>query len=160
MPEISGLEERHEMLTSEMKQLIRTHSAGFVATVREDGSAAVSPKATFVVVDDRTIACGNIRSPGTARNLRAQAACEICFLDPLARKAVRISARGHMVGKAKAAAELLAVFEQYWPDYLPHMTGFMVFDLKSSELVLSPAYDHGHTEQELIDSNRAKMAGL
>jgi len=148
------------MLTTEMQNLIRTHTAGFVATIREDGSAAVSPKATFVVVDDRTIACGNIRSPGTASNLRRSASCEICFLDPLTRKAVRVSGNGTMIGKAVASKELTAVFEQYWADYLPYMTGFMVFDLTSAELILSPAYDHGATEEELATANKAKMAAL
>ncbi len=148
------------MLTDEMIKLIRTHTAGFVATLREDGTPAVSPKATFCVLDTKTIACGNIRSPGTARRLRNNPACEICFLDPLSRKAVRVSAKGHMSGKAVADKALIALFEEYWPDYLQHMTGFMVFDLKSAELVLSPAYDHGHTEAELVEVNKAKMAGL
>lgn len=148
------------MLTDEMQSLIRTHTAGFVATTRADGSAAVSPKATFVVVDDRTIACGNIRSPGTAANLRRNPACEICFLDPLTRKAVRVSGSGTMIAKAVASHELTGVFEEYWADYLQHMTGFMVFDLASAELILSPAYDHGATEEELAIVNKAKMAGL
>lgn len=148
------------MLSDEMQSLIRTHTAGFVATIRDDGTAAVSPKATFVVVDDRTIACGNIRSPGTAANLRRSPACEICFLDPLTRKAVRVSANGTMIGKAVASNELTGIFEQYWADYLPHMTGFMVFDLISAELILSPAYNHGATEEELKSANKAKMAAL
>ena len=148
------------MLTDEMQNLIRTHTAGFVATIRKDGSAAVSPKATFVVVDERTLACGNIRSPGTAANLRRSPCCEICFLDPLTRKAVRISGNGTMIGKAVASRELTGLFEQYWADYLPHMTGFMIFDLTSAELILSPAYDHGATEAELKTANKAKMAAL
>ena len=40
-------------------------SAGAVATVNADGTPAVSPKATFVVVDDQRVAFGNIRSPAT-----------------------------------------------------------------------------------------------
>ena len=148
------------MLTAEMQSIITTHSCGFVATIDGDGRPAVSPKATFVVVDERTVACGNIRSPGTARNLRASAACEICFLDPLARKAVRVRASGSVVARAAAAPELVAKFEQAWADYLPHMTGFFVFDLSSAELVLSPAYDYGHTQEELVASNKAKMAAL
>jgi hypothetical protein len=61
------------MLSNDMQSIITTHSCGFVATIDGDGLPAVSPKATFLVVDDRTIACGNIRSPGTAKNLRANA---------------------------------------------------------------------------------------
>jgi hypothetical protein len=148
------------MLSEEMQNLIRTHTAGFVATTRADGSAAVSPKATFVVLDERTIACGNIRSPGTTANLRRNPACEICFLDPLTRKAVRVSCNGTVIGKAVASHELTAVFEKFWADYLPYMTGFMVFDLASAELILSPAYDHGATQQELATANKAKMAAL
>ena len=148
------------MLTDEMQSLIRTHTAGFVATVRADGSAAVSPKATFVVVDERTIACGNIRSPGTVANLRRNPACEICFLDPLTRKAVRVCGNGTVIARAVASHELTGVFEEYWADYLQHMTGFMVFDLSSAELILSPAYDHGETERELATATKAKMAAL
>ncbi len=148
------------MLTTEMKSIITTHSCGFVATLAHDGTPAVSPKATFVVVDDRTIACGNIRSPGTATNLRASAACEVCFLDPLARKAVRVKATGKVIARAAAGQDLVAKFEAAWADYLPHMTSFFVFDVASAELVLSPAYDHGHSEAELVASNKAKMAGL
>jgi hypothetical protein len=35
---------------------------GFVATIAADGTPCVSPKATFFVVDDCTIAYGDIRS--------------------------------------------------------------------------------------------------
>ena len=148
------------MFTAEMQSIITTHSCGFVATIDGDGRPAVSPKATFVVVDDRNIACGNIRSPGTARNLRASPSCEICFLDPLARKAVRVRASGKVVPRASADQALVTKFEQAWADYLPHMTGFFVFDVSEAELVLSPAYDYGHTEEELVASNKAKMAAL
>ena len=148
------------MLSNEMQSIITTHSCGFVGTINADGAPAVSPKATFVVVNERTIACGNIRSPGTAKNLRASPACEICFLDPLARKAVRVKATGNVVTRAAAPSELVAKFETAWADYLPHLTGFFVFDIAKAELVLSPAYDHGHTQVELVASNKAKMAAL
>ena len=55
-------------LSEPMKQIIRNYSAGAVATVNADGSPSVSPKATFVIVDDHCIAYGNIRSPGTSPN--------------------------------------------------------------------------------------------
>ncbi len=148
------------MLSSEMQAIITTHSCGFVGTIGPDGSPAVSPQATIVVIDERTIACGNIRSPGTARNQRASSDSEVCFLDPLARKAVRVRASGSVVPKAAAAPDLVAKFEQAWADYLPHMTGFFVFNLANAELVLSPAYDYGHTQDELMASNKAKMAAL
>lgn len=44
------------MLTADMKRTIREQRLGFVATVNADGTPNVSPKATFVVIDDRSIA--------------------------------------------------------------------------------------------------------
>ena len=57
-----------DRLSEPMQKIIRQHSAGSVATVNADGTPAVSPKATFVVVDSRCIAYGNIRSPGSSPN--------------------------------------------------------------------------------------------
>ena len=37
------------MLTNEMKKIINEHSAGMVATVNENGTPSVSPKATFFI---------------------------------------------------------------------------------------------------------------
>lgn len=148
------------MLDADMKTIIATHSCGFVSSLNADGTPAVSPKATFLVLDDETIACGNIRSPGTARNLRANPACEVCFLDPLTRKAVRVKATGKVVAKASAPADMLAKFEDVWGEYLPHMSGFFVFELSAAELILSPAYDHGYTQDDLVTANKAKMASL
>src|SRR4029077_18639306 len=51
------------MLTEDMKRIIREQPLGYVATIGADGAPRVSPKATFVVVDDSTIAYGDIRSP-------------------------------------------------------------------------------------------------
>jgi predicted pyridoxine 5'-phosphate oxidase superfamily flavin-nucleotide-binding protein len=56
------------MLTAEMKQVVHEQRLGFVATVNADGTPNVSPKATFIVLDDATIGFGDIRSPGTPRN--------------------------------------------------------------------------------------------
>ena len=79
------------MLTEEMTQLIQHHRAGMVATVNDDGTPSVSPKGTFVVLGDDAIAFGNIRSPGTLRNIRKRPAVEVCFIDPVLRKAVRVT---------------------------------------------------------------------
>ena len=70
-------------LTEPMKRLIQNYSAGAVATLNEDGTPAVSPKATFVVIDDGCIAFGNIRSPGTVANIRSCPDVEVNFIDVL-----------------------------------------------------------------------------
>jgi len=57
------------MLTEEMKSIIRTYPVGFVASVNADGTPNLSPKGTFVVLNDTQLAFGHIRSPGTIGNI-------------------------------------------------------------------------------------------
>ena len=148
------------MLTPEMTTLIENHSAGMVATVNADGTPAVSPKATFVVLDPCTLAFGHLRSPGTLANLDRMPALEIVFLAVLARRAVRIAGEGRIVAKADADAALLAAFEAKWAEYLPHMRAFVRVDIGRALSIDSPAYDLGHDEAELRAANLAKLAAL
>lgn len=148
------------MLTDEMRGLIVAYTAGMVATTNDDGSPAVSPKATFVVVDDRTIAYGDIRSPGTAANLRARPDVEVCFLDVLARKAVRIAGTATIVAKDAASDALKRAMDEKWGDYQGSMSAFVQIDVRHAELILSPAYDRGETEKGLKAQNLARLNAL
>lgn len=148
------------MLTDAMRTMIMTFNAGSVATVNADGTPSVSTKATFVIVDDTTIAFGNIRSPGTVTNLMKRPAIEICFTDVLARKALRVTGTAEVVRKHQAPAAVSAAFEAAWADYLQHMSAFIVIDVTAVEEILSPAYDHGASEAELKADNLAKLNAL
>ena len=145
------------MLTEEMKALIRAFSAGAVATVNADGTPSVSPKATFVIVDDETLAFGNLRSPGTLFNLRANPAVEVCFTDVLARKAVRVAGTASIVDKVEAPQRLWDTFNEAWEDYVPYMPEFVVIKVLAAELILSPAYDFGFTEAGLRAANLERL---
>ena len=148
------------MLTDEMQTLIRHHSAGMVATVNESGSPSVSPKATFVIFDPQTIAFGNIRSPGTLANLRRNAAIEVCFIDVLSRRAVRVTGTGSIISKSKASHSMIAAFEQQWAEYVPQMSAFVSVAVSEAELILSPAYDVGYTESDLKAANLERLNRL
>lgn len=148
------------MLSAEMKRLINDHSAGMVATINDNGTPSVSPKATFVILDDETIAFGNIRSPGTLANLRKRQSLEVCFIDVLTRKAVRVTGTATIVDKAAADSDLAAAFEAGWAEYVPYMSAFVVIAVSATELILSPAYDLNYTEDELRETNLAKLNGL
>ena len=148
------------MLTDEMKTLIRDYSGGAVATINDNGTPSVSTKATFAVVDDTTIAFGNLRSPGTVANLKQRPAVEVCFLDVLKRKAVRVTGEGRLVPVAEADAGLRGAFERDWGDYIESMDGFVRIDISAVELILSPAYDRGAKEAELHAANLEKLNGL
>lgn len=148
------------MLTEEMKALIRAFSAGSVATVNADGTPSVSPKATFVIVDDGTLAFGHLRSPGTLANLRANPAVEVCFTDVLSRKAVRVTGTASIVDKVEAPQRLWDIFNEAWEDYVPYMPEFIVIKISATELILSPAYDFGFTETGLKAANLERLKML
>ena len=148
-------------LTAPMKRLIANYNAGAVATINEDGTPAVSPKATFVVVDDGCIAFGNIRSPGTVANIRSRPDVEVNFIDVLTRRAVRVRGRAELVDKeSEAGQRLLPAFREFWAPYLDRMQNFVSISITHAELVLSPAYDIGHTAEQLRRVNLDKLAGL
>ena len=79
--ELSDEEDLSTMLTNEMKTLIRNHSAGMVATVNADGTPAVSPKATFLILSDIQLVFSNIRSPNTVQNIKHRPNVEVSFID-------------------------------------------------------------------------------
>ena len=78
------------MLTEEMKSIIQTYPVGFVASVNADGTPNLSPKGTFVVLNDTQLAFGHIRSPGTIGNIAERPMIEVNFLDVLSRKAAAL----------------------------------------------------------------------
>ena len=148
------------MLTAEMQTLITQHTAGMVASIRDDGTPAVSPKATFLVLSDTEIAYGDIRSPGTAKNIAARPNVEVCFIDVLTRQAVRVKGIAKKIDKAGADTALTAAFTEKFGEYLPHMSGFVKIEITAAELILSPGYDVGYTEQQLKEANLARLNAI
>ena len=158
--ELSDEEDLSTMLTNEMKTLIRNHSAGMVATVNADGTPAVSPKATFLILSDIQLVFSNIRSPNTVQNIKDRPNVEVCFIDLVLRKSTRITGRAKYIEKNEAAQELVGKFEQAYGDYLDAMSGFVMIDVMESEMIFSPAYDLGIREDELLESNMSKLNSI
>ena len=84
---------------------------GFVATVCPDGTPSLSPKGTTAVWDDEHIVFADIRSPGTADNLRANAAVEVNVVDPIARKGYRFKGEATVLTEGALFEEILAFCE-------------------------------------------------
>ena len=148
------------MLTEDMKKLISEHRAGMVASVNDDGSPSVSPKATFVILDDETLAFGNLRSPGTIKNINQRPSAEVCFIDVLARKAVRVTGTAKYLKNDEVSDALRAAFEEVWADFLDRFAGVGEIKVNAAEYILSPAYDMGITESELREANLAHLQSL
>ena len=148
-------------LNNVMQQLVRDFNAGAVATINEDGTPAVSIKATFVVADSQTLAYGDIRSPGTRANLERHPAVEVVFTDVLARRALRVRGTASITDKNSEQGKMLMPhFKQHWQPYVEHMSCFVRISVTEAELVLTPAYDLGFSKAELVKTNLEKLTRI
>src|ERR1700681_4721131 len=135
-----------KMLTPDMKRIIEEQLLGFVATTAPDGTPNVSPKGTFFVVDDETIAFGEIRSPGTIRNLRTNSRIEINFVDPFVRKGYRFAGTAAVVERgAPGFDDLLGRFEKCGIA-VSHLRALVKITVTKALPLISPAYDRGISE--------------
>jgi len=148
------------MLTYEMKKLISEHRAGMVASINDNGTPSVSPKATFVILDDETLAFGNLRSPKTIKNINQRPNTEVCFIDVLARKALRVTGTAKHLKNEEITDALRAAFEEIWADFLDRFSGVVEIKVTAVEHILSPAYDMGITEGELREASLAHLKSL
>jgi predicted pyridoxine 5'-phosphate oxidase superfamily flavin-nucleotide-binding protein len=133
-----------KMLTGDMKRIVQEQRLGFVATAAADGTPNVSPKGTFIVLDDATLAFGEIRSPGTLRNLRENPRLEVNFVDPFARKGYRFAGTAQVV--ERGAAAFPSLLERFRSSLAPRMRAIVMITVTRVLPLTSPAYDDGTTE--------------
>ena len=146
------------MLTADMKRVIEQQRLGFVATAALDGTPNVSPKGTFAVLDDRTIAFGEIRSPGTIRNLKANPRIEVNFVDVFVRKGYRFAGTATVVERGDAGFEIL--LPRLRSTLAPRIRAIVTIAVTRALPLTSPAYDDGRTEPELRRAWTAHFRGL
>ena len=136
-----------KMLTADMKRIIQEQRLGFVATADRHGIPNVSPKGTFVVLDDETIAFGEIRSPGTIRNLRVNSRIEVNFVDPFVRKGYRFAGTASVVERGDGTFDTL--LDQFHSPLAPRMRAIVTIRVTKALPLTSPVYDDGKSEEEL-----------
>ena len=138
------------VLSAEMKQVIAEQRLGFIATVDADGAPNVSPKGTFLVLDDDHIMFGEMRSPNTVRNIAGNSAVEVNFVDPIVRKGIRVKGNARYVERsADEFAQHLPAFQEVWGDLCERFKGIVIIAAKKAAPLITPAYDAGATEEEL-----------
>ncbi|MFZ5963482.1 pyridoxamine 5'-phosphate oxidase family protein [Thalassococcus sp. BH17M4-6] len=148
------------MLTAPARKLIAQFPLGFVATVDADGCPAVSPKGTFLVLDDTTLGFGNIRSPGTVANLRANPACEVNFVDPFLRKGLRARGTARIIGLQDPGFESIARWRAVWGDLADRITDLVLITVTAVKPLSTPPYDDGATEEDMLATYKAKYAEI
>lgn len=143
------------------QDMIATFPLGFVATVGAGGRPSVSPKGTFLVLDEETIAFGEIRSPQTLSNLGHLPECEVNFIDVFKRKAWRV--RGAVVIVREGTDEfsqLLHKWQTIWGDLSDRINAVVKINVEHANEVTTPPYDDGATEEEMIAIYKAKFTEI
>ncbi len=149
------------ILPEAAKRVIRDFPLGFVATITPGGRPAVSPKGTFVVLDDRTIAFGEIRSPQTLSNLGHHPECEVNFVDAFTRKGARIRGTTRVLRRGTADFDArIGIWADIWGDLAARINALVLIDVEEVKLLSTPPYDDGATEDDMIALYKSKYAAL
>ncbi|WP_448951150.1 pyridoxamine 5'-phosphate oxidase family protein [Labrys neptuniae] len=148
------------VLDAAARAVIERHSLGYVASVNADGTPNLSPKGMMLALDDHHIVFGEVRSPGTLRNIRERPVVEINFVDVLARKGVRIRGRCEIIpAGSDTFAELRPHFER-WGALAERIRHFVRVSIEAVKPISSPAYDIGAEEEALRSHWKAHYQGL
>jgi predicted pyridoxine 5'-phosphate oxidase superfamily flavin-nucleotide-binding protein len=149
------------MITPEAARIIREFPLGIVGSVTVDGRPAASPKGTFLVLDDMTIAYGDIRSPGTTANVRRTPMVEVVFIDHFRRKGVRIAGSTEIIEvETGRFTQLHQHWIDTWGDLAHRMRAIVLIHVNRVLPLETPPYDDGATEEEMIALYKQKYAEL
>ena len=149
------------MLNDFAKQIIERFPLGFVATVTADGMPSLSPKGTFFVLDDETIAFAEIRSPGTMENLKNLAKAEVNFADIWLRKGIRIFGSVEIEERGTSGFdELFPRWETAFPALAHRINAIVKIKAERVKLMVTPPYDDGATEEEMVALYKQKFAEI
>ena len=149
------------MIPSSVQELIARFPLGFVATVTPGGRPSVSPKGTFLVLDETTIAFGEIRSPGTLSNLSHQPELEVNFVDVFTRKGARLRGEAQLLRRGTEAFDaLLPRFSDVWGDLAERINVIVRVPVTKVQPLSTPPYDDGATEEEMIALYKSKFAEM
>lgn len=134
---------------------------GFVATVSAGGRPNVSPKGTFIVLDDTTIAFGEIRSPQTLTNLTSNPELEVNFVDQFTRKGVRIRGKAEFVRRGSGEFDtIIEHWQTIWGDLSDRINVIVKIPVDEAKPLTTPPYDDGVTEEEFIAIYKQKFSEM
>jgi len=94
-------------ITADMEAVIQRAILSFVATINEDATPNLSPKASLTVRDG-TLYFADIASPRTIRNLQRDPAVEINVVDIFERRGYRFTGRAVVLSPADEKFSMIA----------------------------------------------------
>ncbi|EGI77412.1 pyridoxamine 5'-phosphate oxidase family protein [Hylemonella gracilis] len=129
-----------QLLGPDIQAMAQRSVLCWLATVDASGQPNVSPKEIFAVLDSEHIVVANIASPGSARNIRANAKVCLSFIDVFAQKGYKV------LGLATEAQPSDADYAR-WADPLRAMAGerfpiHSVFVVRATKVepIVAPSY--------------------
>ena len=136
-------------LSKDMRQAVGQERLAFVATVRPDGTPALSPKGTTIVWTDTQLVFLHIHSEGTVANLATNPAIEINVVDPIARRGWRFQGVAIVHTSGPVFDDVIRHFVELGRASAALAKAAVIIDVEAAELLLSPAYDDGSTEEQI-----------
>ena len=132
-------------------RLLDDWTLGTIATVDADGAPNLSPKGTFIAVDETALAFAEMRSPNTVRNIARNPRVAINIIDVFGRKGAMFRGNARFVAKGETEFEdLYHRFEAIWGAELgARFRGIVIITIDDVRPVTTPAYDIGADENEL-----------
>jgi predicted pyridoxine 5'-phosphate oxidase superfamily flavin-nucleotide-binding protein len=122
-------------MPAEAREMVARVALAYVATVSPEGLPNLSPKGSLKVVDDYTLAFGDIASPGTMRNLEHQPYVDINVLDVFRRRGYRFRGPAQVVDDVELIAFLAADLGAEYP-----IRNAVRFSVEETRPLISPIY--------------------
>jgi uncharacterized protein len=139
------------ILTADMRAVVGNQELGFVATVCPDGTPNLSPKGTTAVWDDDHLVFCDIHSPRTVANLLVNPSIEVNVVDPIIRKGYRFKGTAQVFSDGDVFERAIVTLYEatIWK---PHerIHSIVLVNVTEARPLVSPAYDKGRTETEVI----------
>jgi predicted pyridoxine 5'-phosphate oxidase superfamily flavin-nucleotide-binding protein len=136
-------------LTGDVKRVVEEQRLGFVATVRPDGTPALSPKGTTSVWDDRHLVFLHLHSPGTVANVAENPHVEINVVDPIRRKGYRFRGTASVLTQGYEYESIVGWFVKTRGIRQERIHAAVLIAVDAVEALVSPAYDDGASEEEV-----------
>jgi len=136
------------VISNEIRNFVNFQRLGYVATVSSNNTPNLSPKGTIIAIDESHLGFADIRSPQTIENLKQNSSIEINVVDPIRRKGFRFKGTGRIISEGEQFKKIL---EQYKKNGIKSkINSIVIVSVETISEVLSPSYDLGMTEDELI----------
>jgi uncharacterized protein len=146
-------------ITDDMRDIVRRAILCFVATVNEDGTPNLSPKASLTFRGDELL-FANIASPQTVWNIRRNPAVEINVVDFLARRGYRFAGRATILGPEDEAFQDVAAWVKATNGKIYPVFDVIRIKIANVRPVLSPAYTIGGVDETTLTESYRRKYGV